>query len=696
MLKNFFGLTETLSSLPLLQAIRNAMLRILPLLIIGYIAQAIVEFPINAYQSFIHTFAHSVILSIFSQIAFVTQGLMGVYFSFCVSICISEQKKTSRHGTYAAAAVSTICFMTMSGMANADQVIEAMQNSNLFIALLCSAITTELYLFVRKHMVLLSKKHKNFDVVQNQSMKELFAMAFVISIIVIAEYVLYSIIEAFHIENPLLALYHALFKNKTVNFGAMILYTVSVHFCWFFGIQGTTVMAPLYNSYLLPAAFANQAALLMKSEPVNMFTSYFYTFITVGGSGIGISMLIALLLFSKQPSIRLTTKTSLVPTIFNFNEPLLYGLPVMLNPILFVPFLITPIINTTICTLVFYMKWVPLPAHYVPFATPPLISGYLITGSISGTILQILCITIGVLIYKPFIAVHDTYMLNTQLREMNELVSIYKEAEAQVKDITLTNLPGIPGVLSRFLAHDLAEAVSNKELKLVYQPQFDNNMKIFGAEALLRWNHPVFGEIYPPLVIKLASETNQLTNLEETIFLLAQLDIAGHPDFKYSINVTPTTLRNVHFIDYVLRLYTDLLLDDYNIFIEVTEQNALITDELMLKNLDRLKKAGFGLAIDDFSMGHTSLNYLQEHKFDLVKLDGTFSKQLLKNENTKKIIDSIVYLSKTAGFKVLAEYVETDAQKLELEGLGCTQYQGYLCSPALSFSDLFKKYSNTL
>ena len=82
-------------------------------------------------------------------------------------------------------------------------------------------------------------------------------------------------------------------------------------------------------------------------------------------------------------------------------------------------------------------------------------------------------------------------------------------------------------------------------------------------------------------------------------------------------------------------------------------------------------------------MGHTSLQYLQHNQFDLVKLDGNLVKSLLTNERTKEIISSIVYLSHSLDFKVLAEYVETEEQKNALEEVGCLLYQGYLYSPAV-------------
>ena len=104
---------------------------------------------------------------------------------------------------------------------------------------------------------------------------------------------------------------------------------------------------------------------------------------------------------------------------------------------------------------------------------------------------------------------------------------------------------------------------------------------------------------------------------------------------------------------------------------------------LQLELIKKIRAFGYTFALDDFSMGHTSLQYLQHNQFDIVKLDGNLVKSLLDNGRTKEIINSIVYLSKSLDFKVLAEFVETAEQRDALEQIGCLLYQGYLFSPAV-------------
>ncbi len=251
----------------------------------------------------------------------------------------------------------------------------------------------------------------------------------------------------------------------------------------------------------------------------------------------------------------------------------------------------------------------------------------------------------------------------------------------------------MPGVISRLLIKDLKRAVLCDELYMVYQPQFNHENKMFGAEALLRWNHPIYGNIYPPLIIKLAEEADVLIDVEKYVFAEVRKDIInyGYGKMKISINSTVISLQEDNFVDYLIDLYKVMLDKGQPIYIEITEQRELLTENHIISNLEKLQDAGFKFAIDDFGMGHTSLKYLQINKFDLVKLDGSITRSLMKDKTARDIVDSIVHLSNTAGFSVLAEYVETNEQKNKLEEMGCCEYQGYLYSPPVPASELIKK-----
>lgn len=135
------------------------------------------------------------------------------------------------------------------------------------------------------------------------------------------------------------------------------------------------------------------------------------------------------------------------------------------------------------------------------------------------------------------------------------------------------------------------------------------------------------------------------------------------------------------------------LLDRYSfgpwqLGLELTEQMALSSSQAMTDRLMALHEMGMPLIMDDFGMGHSSLMYLQNNQFDIVKLDGSLVKQLMSNKRSSDIISSIIYLSHSLKFEVLAEFVETAGQRDALLALGCRNYQGYLYSPAIPIDAL--------
>ena len=122
--------------------------------------------------------------------------------------------------------------------------------------------------------------------------------------------------------------------------------------------------------------------------------------------------------------------------------------------------------------------------------------------------------------------------------------------------------------------------------------------------------------------------------------------------------------------------------------LEITEQDALSSSIDITKKIEALKAKGHRFLIDDFGMGHTSLVYLQTKYFNIVKLDGSLTRDVIHNETNRDIIASIVYLGRSLKFKIIAEYVENEAQRDELKKLGCDAFQGYLYSKPIKLDEL--------
>ena len=220
---------------------------------------------------------------------------------------------------------------------------------------------------------------------------------------------------------------------------------------------------------------------------------------------------------------------------------------------------------------------------------------------------------------------------------------------------------------------------------------------IVGAEALLRWQY-AGQKIYPPIVIALAQEDGYYADLTACIIEKVCDDIAAFKaaaldDIRVSINITVEQLNDETFVRTVIETVRRRGLTG-NLGLEVTEESSLLHYDKIARHIDLLGENGVSISIDDFSMGQTSLKYLQTNNFDAVKLDGALVREVAANGRSKDIIKSIVTLGNTLGFATVAEYVETDEVRNLLLGLGCQYFQGYLYSPAIPPEEFINYYKN--
>ena len=147
-------------------------------------------------------------------------------------------------------------------------------------------------------------------------------------------------------------------------------------------------------------------------------------------------------------------------------------------------------------------------------------------------------------------------------------------------------------------------------------------------------------------------------------------------------------IEDSRFIDNLVEILNKNQIEPNKLKLEITEQSALRKGNKLLDILLSIKKMGVKLEMDDFGMGHSSLMYLKEYEFNTIKLDGSLVRDITTNSSCRNIISSIVELGKTLNYSVLAEFVENEEQRDILHALGCDQYQGYLYSKAIPYSEV--------
>ncbi len=234
--------------------------------------------------------------------------------------------------------------------------------------------------------------------------------------------------------------------------------------------------------------------------------------------------------------------------------------------------------------------------------------------------------------------------------------------------------------LRKTLETGLREAIHVDDIQVVYQPQADHFGNIVGVEALCRWTHPTRGPVSPSYFIPLAEECGLMHDLGELVMRRAMTDAARWPGLKVAVNVSATQLRHPDFLKNVRRMLDQTHTSASQIEIEITEGVLLNDDHTSQIVLRDLRHMGFSIALDDFGTGYSSLGYLSRYPVDKIKIDRSFVSNLGVDPEAEAVIRAIVKLSKALNLNIVAEGVETRAQKNILRSTGCNIIQGFIFS----------------
>ena len=229
---------------------------------------------------------------------------------------------------------------------------------------------------------------------------------------------------------------------------------------------------------------------------------------------------------------------------------------------------------------------------------------------------------------------------------------------------------------------------------LYYQPQVGLGGHIFGVEALMRWQHPERGLIYPNDFIAQAEESGLILPmgkwaLETACAQLAQW--AQHAETRHlyvAVNVSVRQFRHPEFVDMVMMTIQEAGINANRLKLELTESLLATGIDVTIAKMGMLKDAGVTLSIDDFGIGYSALSYLKHLPLDQLKIDRIFVKDILSDPNDAAIARTIVGLAQSLGLGVVAEGVETEAQRDLLARFGCDCYQGHLYCPAVPINSL--------
>jgi diguanylate cyclase (GGDEF)-like protein/PAS domain S-box-containing protein len=247
------------------------------------------------------------------------------------------------------------------------------------------------------------------------------------------------------------------------------------------------------------------------------------------------------------------------------------------------------------------------------------------------------------------------------------------------------------------LEADLHTAIEKQEFTLHFQPQYDQQHHIVGAEALVRWQHPEHGVIMPGQFISLAENTGQIVALGSWVLQEACNRLqrwAGHPQLRHlvlSVNVSPKQYLQPGFVTEVQHMLAEAGIDPGKLKLELTESMLVDNVEDIIAKMSALKQSGVCFSLDDFGTGYSSLSYLKRLPFDQLKIDQSFVRDMLNGHDHESIVNAIISLAQSLKLEILAEGVETEAQLNVLKDLGCEIFQGYYFTKPLAL-DLFEAW----
>ena len=448
---------------------------------------------------------------------------------------------------------------------------------------------------------------------------------------------------------------------------------------WFFGIHGGKVLDQQAQALFgLPGA---------AYDPALAWRPLMDTFVLLGGSGATLGLVVALFIVAREGAFRRVGLLSVLPSLFNINELLIFGLPIALNPVFLLPFLLAPLALTLLALAAVHSGLVPLNKLAVPWTTPPLLSGYLLTGSWRGTALQTLGLLLSTLIYLPFVRRAEAQRLRGQVEAFDAATGIIVAPEQRhVRSVQRSDQVGL---IARGLFAALARDIGSPALALAFQPKHGRHGAAVGVEALLRWTHKRHGPVRADVAVALAEEDLGLIRrlgswvLEEACARKAQWNTLGLSRITMAINVSPLQLGDPQLPALLARCLEQYRLAPGEIELEITESQAIPVHQVVEQNLAQIVAMGVALAMDDFGMGYSSLLHMRRFRVHAIKIDGSLTRDVLTNPTSSDIIRTIAALGRSRQVEVVAEFVETMEQRDALAALGCDVFQGYLYSPPL-------------
>lgn len=403
--EKFMPFAAKLSSQRHLLALRDGLIVSMPLMIVGSMFVIFNEFPSEAYQNFmIGIFGKGWSGFVWSTIFPATTNIVALLASFTVAYYLVKQTENT---AIPAGAISLSAFLVVSTLGEEGWATSTFDATSLFTALIIALISGEIYLFfIRRKIVI--KLPESVPPNVSSSFTALIPAAVILTSALLVKFgfaaTAYGDVKTFVftlIQTPL--------QNIGTSVGGKTIFELAAHFLWIFGLHGHNILGPIMSPVTQAASLENLALFEAGLPLKNIITEEFITYVYIGGAGATLPLAFLMAFAAKSKQVKQIGRLSLVPGLFNINEPLIFGLPIILNAYMVVPFILAPIV----CVLIAYFGissgiFPMMTGITIPWTMPKIIVGYLGTNSnIMGALLVLINFVVAGLIYFPFFKVWD-------------------------------------------------------------------------------------------------------------------------------------------------------------------------------------------------------------------------------------------------------------------------------------------------
>jgi lactose/cellobiose-specific phosphotransferase system IIC component len=453
-----------------LSIIRNALTLTFPVVIAGAAAVLINNFPVPVYQQFMTRIFGEGWRSFGGFIWNGTLAILSPVMTFSIGYSIAERYNLKNpteavHPVIAGFLSFCVLFLFMESSVYDWAIPYGWVGVNgLFVAIVISFLSTELFLgFYRISRL----RIRFFSEEAGTTITYVFA-AMIPAFLTLGIFSVFKLILVFlGIKDLYAFIYDCIsspFKGMGNTLPTAMLFNLLRHILWFFGIHGSNALEPVMNEIYVPAMEANSIAIATGKPPPFIFTKTFFdTYVTMGGAGNTLALLAALFTARKGSGTRRLAQLSLVPGIFNINETLIFGIPIVLNPVYIFPFTMIPLMMTVTAWGAVRLGLLPISGVEAVWTTPAIISGYAAAGSIAGSIIQIVNLTLSFLVYLPFVKLAEKVR---KYRFEDSYGNLLRVGSEGLSDI-LVKQPGEIGAISQVLANDLLSSIKKNEHSLL-------------------------------------------------------------------------------------------------------------------------------------------------------------------------------------------------------------------------------------